>query len=245
MALVCFSWTMPAIAGEPKPFPLTPERRALLNTIRYAEGTWRQGNDGYRVQYGGGLFKNLNRHPNQIIHRRYSSAAAGAYQFLPATWRMAKKALQLKNFRPESQDQAALYLIRRRKALGLADRGVFTRELANRLAPEWSSFPKHSGHSYYGQPVRSFFSLRAFYNKNLANVARAHRRSQSWFAAGVPPALTDPSTNLSTRNLSASHPTPTRLIPVANSADCDGELLCLLDHVASGGAPIHLEPMIF
>jgi len=233
---------MPAIAGPHRHLEVTPERRALLNTIRFAEGTWRQGNAvGYRVQYGGGLFHDLSRHPNQIIRRRYSSAAAGAYQFLPTTWRMAKKALQLKDFRPESQDQAALYLIRRRKALWLADRGRFTPELAHRLAPEWSSFPKKSGHSYYGQPVRSFSSLQKFYKKNLAEVRRG---SPSWFAAGPPPALTDQTTALATSNRPAIHPTPTRLIPVANSADCDGKLMCLLDHVAQGGAPIHPEIMV-
>lgn len=251
LALVCSAWTMPAMAGQRRHFDVTPERRALLNTIRFAEGTWRQGKDGYRVQYGGGLFHDLSRHPNQIIRRRYSSDAAGAYQFLPTTWRMAKKALQLQDFGPVSQDQAALYLIQRRKALGLADRGVFTRELAHRLAPEWASFPKHSGDSYYGhrdcghrncgQRARSFSSLRSFYRKTLAE---ARRGNPSWFAAGPPPTLTDQATALAASNGSVPHPTPTRWIPVASSADCDGELMCLLDHVARGGAPIHPEIMV-
>ena len=31
------------------PYSITPERRALLNTIRFAEGTWKDGKDlGYR-----------------------------------------------------------------------------------------------------------------------------------------------------------------------------------------------------
>ena len=38
---------------EQGPYRLTPERRALLNTIRYAEGTWTDGeNKGYRILYG-------------------------------------------------------------------------------------------------------------------------------------------------------------------------------------------------
>ena len=56
--------------GSPVPdvYRMTPERRALLNTIRFAEGTWTNGRgDGY------------------------SSAAAGAYQFLPATWNEARR----------------------------------------------------------------------------------------------------------------------------------------------------------
>ena len=237
LALVCVAWTGPALAELYRHFEVTPERKALLNTIRYAEGTWKQGENGYRVQYGGGLFRDMSRHPNKIIHRRYSSAAAGAYQFLPTTWRMAKNALRLKDFSRHSQDQAALYLIERRKALGLANRGVFTRELAHRLAPEWASFPKHSGKSYYGQPVRSFSSLQRFYKKNLAQLRDG---LPSWVAAGPPPALSQP-TALAAEN----RPTPTRWIPVANSAECNGELICLLDHVAHHGwAPSQPERLI-
>jgi hypothetical protein len=33
---------VPVVAGE-GPYRITPERRALLNTIRFAEGTWRGG----------------------------------------------------------------------------------------------------------------------------------------------------------------------------------------------------------
>lgn len=245
LALVCVTWTMPAIAGSHRHLVVTPVRKALLNTIRFAEGTWRNGDvSGYKVQYGGGLFHDLSRHPNQIIHRRYSSAAAGAYQFLPATWRMAKKALQLRDFGPRSQDQAALYLIRRRKALRLADRGVFTRELAHRLAPEWASFPtKHSGRSYYGQPVRRFSSLKVFYERNLATVRRG-RPSVAARPPGPPPALPAQPTLAAKPNHSGSHPTPTRWIPVTTSANCDGELICLLDYVAHGGAPIQPESTV-
>ena len=35
------------------PYVITPERRAMLNTIRFAEGTWKGGLDvGYRVMFG-------------------------------------------------------------------------------------------------------------------------------------------------------------------------------------------------
>ena len=65
--------------GEDAPYAVTPERRALLNTIRYAEGTWSNGEDkGYQVLYGGGLFKDLSRHPEKVVASRYTSAAAGA-----------------------------------------------------------------------------------------------------------------------------------------------------------------------
>ena len=46
------------------PYVITPERRAMLNTIRFAEGTWKGGLDvGYRVMFGGGLMPSLDRIP--------------------------------------------------------------------------------------------------------------------------------------------------------------------------------------
>ena len=69
-----------ATGNEGGRYELTPERRALLNTIRFAEGTWKDGEDkGYRIIYGGGQFQDLSRHPERVIVKRYTSAAAGAY----------------------------------------------------------------------------------------------------------------------------------------------------------------------
>ena len=154
---------------------ITPERRALLNTIRFAEGTWARGEDlGYRIMFGGGLMGSLERHPDRVNYSGgYASAAAGAYQFMPFTWVRASRALQLQGFGPHMQDQAALFLIERRGALALADQGVFSADLAARLAPEWASFPTLAGSSYYGQPVQRYAVLRNFYERNLAELRTA------------------------------------------------------------------------
>ncbi len=154
------------------PYVITPERRAMLNTIRFAEGTWKGGLDlGYRVMFGGGLMRSLDRHPNRVIYSsRYASAAAGAYQFMPFTWDLVKRSLGVRGFGPEVQDQGALFLIQRRKALSLTDTGVMTPTLAAKLAPEWASFPTLRGRSYYGQPVKRFTNLKGFYNLNLAQL---------------------------------------------------------------------------
>jgi muramidase (phage lysozyme) len=153
-------------------FAITPERRALLNTIRYAEGTWAGGDQiGYRIMFGGGLMPSLERHPDRVIRKSgYASAAAGAYQFMPFTWSLASRTLGLAAFGPEVQDQAAIFLIQRRGALLLADQGLFTRHLAAKLAPEWASFPTLAGRSFYGQPVRRFNELRRFYEDNLSQL---------------------------------------------------------------------------
>jgi len=163
---------LPQLPPAPRLFAITPERRAILNTIRYSEGTWVNGHPiGYRMLFGGSFTPSLDRHPDRVMYSaRYASAAAGAYQFMPFTWQMVSRSLGLSDFQPESQDQAALFLIQRRGALALVDRGELTPELAARLAPEWASFPTLAGSSYYGQPVKRYDDLRRFYEETLAQI---------------------------------------------------------------------------
>lgn len=183
------SFTLPE---EPKasalPYIITPERRALLNTIRFAEGTWKGGRDlGYRVMFGGGLMASLDRHPNRVIRSsRYASAAAGAYQFMPFTWDLVKRSIGVQGFGPEAQDQGALFLVQRRKAMGLADTGVMSPKLAALLAPEWASFPTLRGVSFYGQPVKRFTQLRRFYNVSLAQLRQIRDRRRELLSSREP-----------------------------------------------------------
>jgi lysozyme len=150
-------------------YRMTPERRALLNTIRFAEGTWTNGRgDGYRMLYGGGKFRDMARHPESVVNSGYSSAAAGAYQFLPATWNEAARRLSLPDFQPASQDQAALYLMEKRGALSRFDRQGLSHDVLDLLAQEWASLPTLHGGSYYGQPVKGVQELRRFYSEDLA-----------------------------------------------------------------------------
>ena len=175
------------------PYVITPERRAMLNTIRFAEGTWKGGLDvGYRVMFGGGLMPSLDRHPNRVIYRsRYASAAAGAYQFMPFTWNLVKRSIGVRGFGPEAQDQGALFLIQRRKALGLTDAGTLTPLLTAKLAPEWASFPTLAGRSFYGQPVKKYSRLRSFYTVNLQELRRIRdlKRQQLALELSPPPAI--------------------------------------------------------
>lgn len=187
--------SVPLPPPGPRLFAITPERRALLNTIRYAEGTWANGDDlGYRIMFGGGLMASLERHPEQVNRSsRYASAAAGAYQFMPSTWRMVTQALGLEQFGPQVQDQGALFLIQRRGALSLADQGLFTPHLAHRLAPEWASIPTLAGRSYYGQPVKRYDQLKRFYEDNLAQLR------VSTLPAEPPPPVCEPADTLRCR----------------------------------------------
>ena len=127
-----------ARAEAAQTYAITPRRQALLNTIRYAEGTWKQGSrEGYHTLYGGGRFASLARHPEIVVVKRYTSAAAGAYQFLPTTWKEASQRLQLNSFDPSNQDQAALYLVDRRGVLDEIDQAGLTPKAMAVLAKEW------------------------------------------------------------------------------------------------------------
>ena len=180
---------IPLPPPAPRVFAITPERRALLNTIRFAEGTWANGSEiGYRIMFGGSLMPSLERHPDRVIRTRsYASAAAGAYQFMPFTWAMVSRALGLQQFGPQVQDQGALFLVQRRGALALADQGQFTPLLAHKLAPEWASFPTLAGRSFYGQPVKRFAELKRFYEATLAQL-RAEQLPPSAAPAPAAPA---------------------------------------------------------
>ena len=150
------------------PYALTPRRRALLATIRYAEGTWTNGSArGYQLLYGGGHFSSLSRHPQITVRRRYVSAAAGAYQFLPPTWNRVARRLGLRDFGPRNQDMAALYLVERRGVLATLDREGLNGRVLDRLAREWASLPNRQGASVYGQPVKTAQELQQFYASSL------------------------------------------------------------------------------
>lgn len=210
------------LPAPPRVFAMTPERRALLNTIRYAEGTWKNGHEvGYRVMFGGRLFHSFDRHPDRVNYTPgYASAAAGAYQFMPFTWNMVSRSLGLVGFHPENQDQGALYLIQRRGALQLADRGELTPELAARLAPEWASFPTLAGRSFYGQPVKRHAELRAFYERNLAELRNGGTDNVAWERVPV-------------RQVNSVQPTANRDVrPTCKG----GSLSCQLESVKSSGA---------
>ncbi len=151
-----------------------PEVRALLNTIRYAEGT--PGESGYQTMFGGGKFDTSKgwRHPDKAVTGGgYTSTAAGGYQFLTPTWQGTSKALGLPDFSPKSQDLAALYLIdKKRGALQPFLKGEKFGVVTDKLAPEWASLPTSSGGSYYGQPSKKLGDLYNYYQQQKQSVGQ-------------------------------------------------------------------------
>lgn len=165
-----------------------PEVRALLNTIRYAEGT--PGQAGYQTMFGGGKFDTSKgwQHPDKVIRSGgYASSAAGAYQFLQPTWQGTAKALGLPDFSPKSQDLAALYLIdKKRGALEPFLRGEKFGTVTNKLAPEWASLPTSGGGSYYGQPSKALGDLYKYYEQQKQQLAGQGVPSQQQAQAQQP-----------------------------------------------------------
>ena len=137
----------------------------LSEVIRYAEGT--SGENGYNTMFTGAQFSDTSAHPRQINSGNgHSSDAAGAYQFLSTTWDGAKKALNLPDFSPASQELAGEYLAQQR---GVDTKRVYTniddfKADIDKLAPEWASLPTAAtGTSYYGQGGKTIEDLWRVY----------------------------------------------------------------------------------
>jgi muramidase (phage lysozyme) len=143
---------------------ISANERAWLDTIRLAEGTWHGGGQkGYGTMFGGGQFDWSKGHPDRVIRSGgYASAAAGAYQFMPDTWKGVTKQLGVdsKDFSPAAQDRAALQLIRNR---GVDPNSAISRDGLAKLSPEWASLPTAAGKSYYNQPVKRADELTRFF----------------------------------------------------------------------------------
>jgi lysozyme len=166
-----------------------PAIQNALRVIRFAEGTERGGPDSYRVMFGGGLAPDLKRHPDKVIKGgKYSSAAAGAYQFMPPTWEAQAKALGLSDFGQQSQDLAAVRLMRNRLmpigGLSVLEKEGFSPRVSAALAPEWASLPTEKGVSYYGQPVKKLSDLQKVYSQSSNNQAQTTATGQETSSTG-------------------------------------------------------------
>ncbi len=170
--------------------PSNPNVQKWLHLIRVAEGTVAGGpyaktaEDSYRVIYGGEKFSDFSRHPDKVVRKGYTSAAAGAYQFLPGTWNRAAKALGLKDFSPRSQDLAAVQLMRWRGIDPTKD--PITKENIAKLANEWASLPNLQGRSAYGQPVKSVDTLLGAVNSYRPSPSVAASAPKPTTASGTP-----------------------------------------------------------
>ena len=147
------------------------QKQALLDTISFAEGTWDDVNKQikYNIAFGGGSFDNNQPHPDRVIKSpRVSSAAHGAFQFMPGTWRGINNGQNLP-MTAANQNAAAIRLAERR---GYDFNKPFDSQ-SHLLAGEWASFPTAQGRSQYNladgspQPSKAADVLKEFYNERV------------------------------------------------------------------------------
>lgn len=134
----------------------------FLQLITYTEGTDRQGTP-YNELFGYDNFNDLSKHPNiKVTKNGYTSTAAGRYQILKKTY----DSLGLKDFTPETQDKAAIQLIKNAGAYNDVINGNFETAIkkTNKI---WASLPG----SPYGQPTFTIKKALAFLGKNAAIVS--------------------------------------------------------------------------
>lgn len=147
---------------------LSPEEKAALATIRYAEGA------DYNRLFG--WFENKSRvfdpytqvgHPNSPYTSSggyYTSSAAGAYQAMPDTWNEeVQRGTIDNNFTPHNQDLFALARLKFRGLLDEVQSGDTSWIDSRSMGLEWASFPN----SPYGQPIKSSQNLRSYYYEKL------------------------------------------------------------------------------
>jgi muramidase (phage lysozyme)/uncharacterized Zn ribbon protein len=85
---------------------LNRDQYALLSVISGTEA------HGYDILNGGQRFGSFADHPG-FVGAGGTSTAAGRYQFVKGTWKLAAEALGLQDFSPASQDRAAAWLAQR------------------------------------------------------------------------------------------------------------------------------------
>ena len=163
------------------------EVRALLKTIKVAEGTIKSKNS-YDTVYGGKMIPVRQMTVKELIDTQMTdklpkrlgggnapwpkgSVASGAYQFMPHTLKelIKRKVLTPSDvMTPDTQDRAAWALANIRGiTLERLKKEGLSRNILDVLSPEWASLPTKSGKSYYDQPVKAPSLLQKTYNQSL------------------------------------------------------------------------------
>ena len=165
---------------------LTPNAKALLDTIRWAEGTYTTDNSGYNIwfggsKYGGDLSKKTIAEVIQLQKkflaegrgnfRGGKSAAVGAYQ-MTYPENFAKRAgfdINKTYFTPAVQDKMAIagYMKGQARMTDAEINAPISKQQIAKMSGVWASLPTMSGVSAYGQPVKKYSDLEQRYNQYL------------------------------------------------------------------------------
>jgi muramidase (phage lysozyme) len=144
---------------------MVKNRKAFLDMIAKAEGTFGIGDNGYNVLAGGTLFHSYHDHPRRrvFMSRKLGySTAAGRYQILTRYFDFYKKELKLQGpdyFSPDNQDLIIIRYFQECHALDDIDSGRIT-EAIEKCKSRFASFP---GANYDGQPTRTMSFMEEAY----------------------------------------------------------------------------------
>lgn len=139
---------------------------AFLLMLQHSEGTAKADNP-YAVTFGEAFtIQDFSDHPHALGWPGYlwngvHETASGAYQITYPTWLTLKARLNLSDFSPQSQDTAAIELIRERGAL----QDIVDGNLQNAVylcRGIWASLPGGSS----GQPEKVFADLAEVYTSS-------------------------------------------------------------------------------
>lgn len=164
-------WTLEGREPSKEPVVATPNVKAFLGAIRYAEGT--DHADGYRTIFTGAKFDDFSKHPDTVKcaigpeGKEICSAAAGAYQYMPDTWAWVSKEINAKDFSPENQERGAIALLKKRGVLDLIEKGEISTAFT-KVCEEWASVScdKNSIEGAYpNQAVKPISELMKVYKK--------------------------------------------------------------------------------
>ena len=181
---------------------LSKNAKALLNTIRWAEGTLKP--DGYNTWFGGRSDMDLTKMTiNDVVAEQkrrlsageatygsYTSAAVGAYQMMtPEAFASAAGLSGDSLFTPANQDKMAIagYMMGQAGMSQAEIDAPISRGQIAKMAPVWASLPNISGSSEYGQPVKRYEDLVSVYNKNKKGLDPSSFSSTTNIASGVTP----------------------------------------------------------
>lgn len=181
---------------------ISKNAKALLNTIRWAEGTLKP--DGYNTWFGGKSDMDLTKMSiNEVVAEQksrlssgkatygsYTSAAVGAYQMMkPDAFASAAGLSGDSLFTPANQDKMAIagYMMGQARMSQEEIDAPINRGQIAKMAPVWASLPMANGQSRYGQPVKRYEDLASVYNKNLQGLDPSSFSSTTNIASGVTP----------------------------------------------------------
>jgi muramidase (phage lysozyme) len=211
--------------GEEGGNGMSKNAKALLNTIRWAEGTLKP--DGYNTWFGGRSDMDLTKmtidevvaeqkrrlSAGEATYGQYTSAAVGAYQMMKPEAFAAKAGLSGNSlFSPENQDKMAIagYMMGQAGMTQAEIDAPISREQIAKIAPVWASLPMMSGRSRYGQPVKRYEDLVSVYQKNLSGLDPSSFSATTTLAAGgatgVTPSTGSPSSSTASTGSGGSVP---------------------------------------